>query len=148
MNQNEAFELAHSLLRPTGALGYLVTRGPAWPPLDECDEYKRAVSLVMGNAYCLLQPIWDEHPNLDPGCASNSDPLRFGEQPHPPQTGPSGLLPYLDEADAVQQRAVSRMLEDTSTSRHKAFIEASAQQLQEAIIQARHVFEKNNMQKR
>jgi len=54
MNQNDAFELARSLLRPTGALGYLVTRGPAWPPLDKCGEYKRAVGRVMGNAYCLL----------------------------------------------------------------------------------------------
>ena len=92
------------------------------------------------------QPIWDEHPNLDPGSATNTDPLRFRDQPHPPETGPSGLLPYLDEADGVRQRVVSRLLEDISTSRHKAFIEASAQQLDEAITQARQVFENNNIQ--
>lgn len=81
MNQNDAFELARSLLRPTAALGYLVTRGPAWPPMGQCGEYKRAVGRVMGNAYCLLQPIWDEHPNLDLGSRSHTDPLRLQDLP-------------------------------------------------------------------
>src|SRR5438552_2434 len=110
MNRNDALELARSLLRPTGALGYLVTRGPAWPPLGECGEYKSAVGRVMGNAYCLLQPIWDEHPSLDPGSASNTDPLRLEDQPHPPETNPAGLLPYLEETHRALNRVARHML--------------------------------------
>src|SRR5258706_7778897 len=143
MNQNEAFELARSLLRPTGALGYLVTRGPAWPPLGQCGEYKRAVGRVVENAYCLPQPIWDEHPNLDPGSGSNTDPLRLQDQPRPPETNPAGLLPYLEEAHGALHRVVSHMLGDSSVGHHKPFIEDSAQQLREAIAQAKQVFENN-----
>ena len=141
MNQNDALELACSLLMPTGALGYLVTRGPAWPPLGECGEYKRAVGRVMANAYCLLQPIWDEHPSLDPGSASNTDPLRLEDQPHPPETNPAGLLPYLEETHHALNRVACHMLGDASISLHKRFIEASAQELGEAISHARQVFE-------
>jgi hypothetical protein len=145
MNQNEAFELARSLLRPTGALGYLVTRGPAWPPLAQCGEYKRVVGRVMGNAYCLLQPIWDEHPDLDPGSGSNTDPLKLQDQPHPRETRPAGLLQYLEEAHDALPRIVSRMLCDVSISRHKRFIEALAQELGEAITHAKQVLEHHDI---
>ena len=143
MNQNDAFDLARSLLRPMGVLGYLVTRGSAWPPLSQCGEYKRAVGRVMGNAYRLLQPIWDEHPNLDPGSSSNTDPLKLEGQPHPPETNPGGLLPYLEAAHRALNRVVSCMLGDAPISRHKRFIEASAQELSEAIAQAKQVLENN-----
>src|SRR6266481_901428 len=123
MNQNEALELARSLLRPMGALGYLVTRGPTWPPAAECAEYKRAVGRVMGDAYCLLQPVWDEHPELDPGSRSNVDPLGLENQPHLPLTSPAGLLPYLEEADGVLSRIVSSMLADPSIGRRKSLVE-------------------------
>ena len=148
MNQNDALELARLLMRPTSALGYLVTRGAAWPPLDQCREYKRAVGYVMGNAYCLLQPIWDEHPNLDPGSESNIDPLRLQGQSTPPETNPAGLLPYLEEAHGVINRVVSCMLGDAPISRHKRFIEESAQELREAIAQAKQVLENNATQAR
>jgi hypothetical protein len=143
MNRTDAIELARSLLRPTGALGRLVTRGPAWPPLSECTEYKRAVGRVMGSAYCLLQPIWDEHPDLDPGRGSNTDPLRLEGQLHPPETSPAGLLPYLEETHHALNRVVSQMLGDATISKHKRFIEALAQELGEAIAQAKQLLEYN-----
>src|SRR5690349_18061061 len=135
MNQPDALEIARSLLRPTAALGYLVTRGPAWPPLDKCSECKKAIGSVMGNAYCLLQPIWDEHPSLDPGSRFNTDPLGLETEPIPPDTTPAGLLPYLDEIQRTLDRVLSRMLGDASIGRHKRFIEASTQDLREAITQ-------------
>jgi hypothetical protein len=94
----------------------------------------------MGDAYCLLQPIWAEHPDLDPGSRSNKDPLGLENQPRPLLTSPTGLLPYLEEADSMLSRVLSRMLADPSIGRHKAFIEVSAQQLGESIAQAKQVF--------
>ena len=140
MEKNKALELARSLLQPTSALGYLVTRGPNWPPSAECAEYKKAVGQVMGNAYCLLQPIWDEHPDLDPGSGSNQDPLKLENEPPPPLTSPAGLLPYLEKAENAISRVLSHMLTDPSIGRHKAFIENSARQLGESIAQAKQVF--------
>jgi hypothetical protein len=90
MNRDEALELARALLRPAGILCDLVTRGPGWPPISECRQYKRAVGHVAGNAYCLLRPIWDEHPDLNPGSAPNRDPLGFGNRaiyPRPRRQG-------------------------------------------------------------
>jgi hypothetical protein len=137
MNKPEALELARTLLRPSRALGYLVTRGPGWPPLEKCGEYKRAVGGVLGNAYCLLQPIWDEHPDLDPGAHDNADPVGLDTEPMPPETSPAGLLPYIDATERAANLAVNRMLEDASISRHKGFIEASAQDLRETIASAK-----------
>ena len=146
MNQPVALEVARSLLQPTGALGYLVARGPAWPPLDKCAEYKRAIGRVMGNAYCLLQPIWDEHPGLDPGSRFNRDPLGLESEPRPTEAAPAELLPYLDEIQRTLHRLVSQMLEDASIGRYKEFIEASAKDLGEAISQARSILEDNATQ--
>jgi len=140
MNQKAALELARLLLRPTSALGYLVTRGPGWPPAAECAEYKTAVGRVMGNAYGLLQPVWDEHPDLDPGSSSNRGSLDLVEQPNPALTSPAGLLAYLEEADSVLSQVVSSMLADPSISRHRTFIEDSARELSESIAQAKQTF--------
>ena len=137
MNRPAALELARTLLQASRALGYLVTRGPEWPPLEQCGEYKRAIGGVLGNAYCLLQPIWDEHPDLDPGAHGNTDPLGLDAEPMPPETSPAGLLPYIDSTELAANLAVDRMLEDASISRHKGFIEASAQDLKEAIASAK-----------
>ena len=137
MNRPEALELARTLLQPSRALGYLVTRGLGWPPLEVCGEYKRAIGGVLGNAYCLLQPIWDEHPDLDPGARDSSDPLGLNAEPMPPETSPAGLLPYIDATELAANLAVSRMLEDPSFSRHKGFIEASAQDLKQTIASAK-----------
>jgi hypothetical protein len=140
MNRNEAKELARSLLLPTGALGDLVTRGPEWPPPDQCRDYKRAVGHVMGNAYLLLNPIWQEHPDLNPASKSNSDPLGFAACPHPAETSPKGMLPYLEEAHRVLPEIVRRMIADPSIGKYKSFIEDSAKDLHDAIIHAKQVF--------
>jgi len=139
MNRPEALELARTLLQPSRALGYLVTRGPGWPPLEECGEYKRAIGGVLGNAYCLLQPIWDEHPDLDPGARDNHDPLGLNAEPMPSETSPSGLVLYVEATLGAARVAVSRMLEDASISRHKNFIETSAQDLGEAVASAKEI---------
>jgi hypothetical protein len=143
MNRPDALEIARTLLRPTVALGYLVTRGSVWSTLPNCNECKRAIGGVMGSAYLLLQPIWDEHPSLDPGSGFNSDPLDLGAGPKPPETTPGGLLPYLDEIQRTLNRLLSRMLGDPSIGRHKEFIETSAQELREAITEARRILEDN-----
>jgi hypothetical protein len=145
MDQPEALELARALLRPTRALGSLVTRGPAWPALDKCADYKQAIGRVMGSAYCLLQPIWDEHPSLDPGSRFNDDPLGLQGEPKPPETTPAGLLPYLDETQRTLRRLLCRMLQDATIGRHKQFVEDSSQDLEEAIAQARCILEGNGI---
>jgi hypothetical protein len=121
-------------------LGFLVTRGPGWPPASECGEYKRAAGEVMGNVYCLLKPLWDEHPDLDPGSKSNHDPLDLNRQDPPASTNPAGMLPYLDEVDEALGLAVDRLLADPPTNRHRDFINNSAEQVREAITRARQAF--------
>ena len=121
MQKHEALELARSLLRPAGALCDLVTRGPGWPLPSECGEYKRAVGHVMGKAYSLLMPIWEEHPDLNPGLSSNTDPLGFASLPDPPLTTPAGLLPYLEETDLALETVVSRMLANPSIGQAQGF---------------------------
>jgi len=140
MNRDEAKELARSLLLPTGVLEDLVTRGPGWPPPDECKEYKRAVGHVMGEAYLLLNPIWQEHPDLNPASESNTDPLEFASYPHPAETTPKGMLPYLEEAHRVLPEIARRMLADPSIGKYKTFIEDSARDLDKAIIHAKQIF--------
>ena len=94
----------------------------------------------MGKAYCLLQPLWGEHPELDPGSELNRDPLGSGNLEHPPDTNPAGLLPYLEEVEGALDPVINCMLADASTSRHRTFIEDSAKQLREAITEARKLF--------
>ena len=140
MKRDEARKLVRSLLRPTGDLGYLVTRGPQWPPASECREYKKAVGRVIAHAYSLLLPVFDEHPELVPAPESANGLGAAGEPP--PETSPGGLVPYLDEAHAVIQDVVNRMLADASLARHKDFIHDSARQLEDAIDRARKMFMK------
>ena len=140
MDRTEAKQLARSLIRPTGAMADLVTRGPEWPPPDQCEEYKRAIAHVVGEAYLLLKPIWQEHPDLDPAFEANIDPLDFASSPHPAETSPKGMLPYLEETHRVLPETVSRMLADTSIGKYKGFIEDSAKDLQNAIVHAKRVF--------
>jgi hypothetical protein len=97
----------------------------------------------MGNAYLLLKPIWQEHPDLNPGSKSNTDPLEFADKGHPPLTTPAGLIPYLDEVHDVLQAVVGRMLADPSIGKHKDFIEDSARDLADAIVKAKQVFASN-----
>jgi hypothetical protein len=147
MNRNDARGLARLLLQPLGALCELVTRGPAWPPAEECREYKRAVGNVLGNAYLLLKPIWQDHPDLDPGSASNTDPLGFRDQDRPVETSPEGMLPYLEQADSVLQSVVTRMVADPAIGKYRDFIEASAIDLEEAIVQAKQLFAQTGSQR-
>jgi hypothetical protein len=140
MNRDEALRLGQLLLKPAGALGYLVTRGSAWPPMAECGEYKRAVGLVMGNAYRLLQPLWDEHPDLDPGSELNRDPVGSRNLEHPPETSPAGLLPYLEHVEEAVDPVMTCMLADALIATHRTFITDSAKQLQEAIGKAKKMF--------
>ena len=125
---------------PAGVLCDLVTRGPAWPPMNQCGGYKRAVGHVAGEAYCLLRPIWDEHPDLNPGSRANTDPLGFAKRVHPAETSPAGLIAYVEEIERVLPNAIARMLADPSIGKHKEFIENSARDLEEAIAAAKRVF--------
>ena len=142
MKRDEAVKLVRSLLRPTGALGYLVTRGPQWPAASECGEYKKAVGRVMAHAYSLLMPVFDEHPELVPGSESDANGPGAAGEPLPPETSPAGMVPYLNEAHGVIQDVVNRMLAEASLARHKDFIHDSARQLKDAILKARQMFMK------
>jgi hypothetical protein len=142
MKRDEALKFVRSLMRPTGALGYLVTRGPQWPPAAECREYKKAVGRVMAHAYSLLMPVFDEHPELVPCSESDANGLWGAGEPLPPETSPAGMVPYLDEAHGVIQNVVNRMLADPSLARHKDFIHDSVRQLEDAILKARQMFMK------
>ena len=94
----------------------------------------------MGNAYCLLQPLWDEHPELDPGSELNMDPLGSGNLEHPPETNPEGLLLYLKQVEEALNPVINCMLADLSIGTHRTFIEDSAKQLREAITRAKKLF--------
>lgn len=144
MNRNDALETVRTLLRSTSALGYLVARGPAWPSPDKCAGYKKAIGTVMANAYCILLPIWEEHPALQPGSQADNDPLGLKTESAPPDTTPAGLIPYLDETQRATNWVLSRMLQDASIGRHKEFIEATAKHLEEAIAQAKRICEGNS----
>ena len=94
----------------------------------------------MGKAYCLLQPLWDEHPELDPGSEINRDPLGAGNPEHPRETNPAGLLLYLEQIEDALGPVLNCMLADASIGTHRTFIEDSAKQLREAIANARKLF--------
>ena len=44
--------------------------------LAELPAYRRATGLIMGGAYWVLAPVWQEYPELDP--AQGNDPLGLG----------------------------------------------------------------------
>jgi hypothetical protein len=99
MQQTDARELARTVIRHAGVLGYLVGRGAWWPDEDARQRGRRATAHVMAGAFELLTPVWREHPGLDP--SEVRDALGLTNQGTELQDTPqalSGLLNALEEA--------------------------------------------------
>ena len=133
MDEATARAVARDIIGPCGLLGYLVGTGEWWPTDGSLKRCKRAIGQVMGSAYHLLGPVWQQHPQLDPGQAP--DALGLAGPGTSLQDKPDDLQSLLQDLEHAVSRALP-VLEEQIPSARDHFRLAAGEVL-DSVLQAR-----------